>query len=296
MAAKPGGLSNAGNNTFAGWNTGSDGGGVYYAAGDTFTMGDDDVSLYAQWAPSTPSKTFNAQSAVDGSWYTLSARKLAEGSYCIVYADETIGIRAAAAEAIVTEYETKIYTQITGAFGAIEDVDGNGKLIILLLDILDGYSGSGGYVAGYFDPTHMFATSVYPRSNKADMLYLDVSPQKPESPGFYATIAHELQHLISFSQTIKTGAVRTSEQDIWINEGLSLAAEYIYGGAQQPRIDYFNNDPFDTIKKGNNFFVWDGSLCGTKRKTQSVPQSGTLPMKRNTSGRGTSGGYFRTPF
>lgn len=35
--------------TFGGWNTAADGSGTYYAAGDTFTMGDGDVTLYAQW-------------------------------------------------------------------------------------------------------------------------------------------------------------------------------------------------------------------------------------------------------
>jgi hypothetical protein len=89
------------------------------------------------------------------------------------------------------------------------------------------------------------------------MLFLDVDPLEPGSPGFYATVAHELQHLINFSQTIKTGAIR-GQQEIWIDEGLSSAAEYLYGGTRQDRINYFNTDPLHTIAYGNNFFVWDG--------------------------------------
>jgi hypothetical protein len=144
-------------------------------------------------------------------------------------------------------------------------VDGDGKVILLLLDIIDGYTGSGGYVGGYFHGYHMFeANAGFPYSNEADMLFLDVNPATAGSESFYSTIAHELQHLINFSHTyMKDGR----EQEIWINEGLSAAAEYIYGDGAQPaqqtlRIDYFNADPRyhpgNTIYMGNNFFVWDG--------------------------------------
>lgn len=36
-------------NTFAGWNTAADGSGIGYAGGATFSMGSDNVTLYAQW-------------------------------------------------------------------------------------------------------------------------------------------------------------------------------------------------------------------------------------------------------
>ncbi|GHV74389.1 hypothetical protein AGMMS49940_16910 [Spirochaetia bacterium] len=265
VAVKPGNLSKNGNDTFAGWNTHADGSGSSYTAGNTFTMGTVAITLYAQWAPYTPSKTFNAQSAVDNSWYTVNARQLAEGAHCIIYADETQGISIATAQAIVTKYDSFVHSQITGAFGNIEDVDGNGKVIFLLLDILDGYTGSGGYVAGYFDPTHMFSTSVYTKSNVADMLFMDTNPGlDPADPdvmqGFYSTMAHELQHLIEFSETYLKGM---AEKDLWINEGLSTAAEYIYGDGtgspaqQTSRIAYFNAAG-TSIPYGNNFFVWNG--------------------------------------
>jgi hypothetical protein len=118
------------------------------------------------------------------------------------------------------------------------------------MDIIDGFTG-GGYVAGYFDATHMYTTRY---SNKAAMLFMDVSPGSPSNTKEFCTvIAHELQHLINFS--IGKG----NSKNIWINEGLSLAAEYIYGGDQNARINYFNGQYGNTtIPYGNNFFVWDG--------------------------------------
>jgi hypothetical protein len=206
----------------------------------------------------------------DDSWYSLTAKKLAESVHCVVYADITeTGITAVNGQAIANQYESKIYTPVTNAFGGIEDVDGNGKVIFLMLDIIDGYTGSGGYVAGYFDPTHMFATSTYSNSNKAAMLFMDTNPgfdlgNPNRIQNFYSTMAHELQHLIEWSETV---AQNKPEKDLWINEGLSTAAEYIYGiGGGSPahqtnRIDYFNKtDNYatdNTIRNGNTFFVWD---------------------------------------
>jgi hypothetical protein len=51
--------------------------------------------------------------------------------------------------------------------------------------------------------------------------------------------------------------------DTWINEGLSTAAEYIYGGDPCNRVIYYNNDSEKSIRRGNNFFVWEGGTGGT---------------------------------
>ncbi|MDR2136504.1 MAG: hypothetical protein LBO76_07805, partial [Treponema sp.] len=204
------------------------------------------------------SRIFNVQRLnVDTEeWYTLSASKLAEGAYCIIYVSDTELVPVSLAKFIASEYDANIYDAMTGVFGDYMakgfDVDANGKTILLLLDIMDGYVGSGGFVAGFFDPVHMYDTSTYAHSNYADMLFIDINPQSPRSMGFYVTLAHELQHLINFAMH------NGFPQETWLNEGLSSAAEYLYGGHQWSRINYFNADPLGTIAQGNNFFVWDG--------------------------------------
>jgi len=200
---------------------------------------------------------FRAQRADYGTWYTLEARRLAVGDYCDVYVEKDSDVTLAQAIAVAYEYDNNIYEKITTNFGNYEDVDNNEKITLLLLHIVDGYRSDGdSYVAGYFDPTHMVDLTVAPNSNECDMIFIDIDPVEIESEEFYTTIAHEFQHMINYSQTyMATG----EEQDLWINEGLSSGAEYVYSGeVSDERVWWFNNDPLDTIVMGNNFFVWNG--------------------------------------
>ena len=205
-------------------------------------------------------RTFNSYDMENSETYQVSAAKRAEGTYSIVYVDSAVfdSVSAAAASQICSQFDTTIHGLINTNFASERDVDHNGKIILLLLNIRDGFdpATNPGYVAGYFDPTDLFDPETYPESNEADMLYLDVDPAEVGSVDFYNTIAHEFQHLVNFNRTYLT---RNFEQDVWINEGLSSAAEYLYQGSQvQSRIEYYNADPMDTIAYGNNFFVWDG--------------------------------------
>lgn len=205
-------------------------------------------------------RTFNAYDMVTGSNYEITATLRATGDQCLVYVEnaELDAVDSKMAEAVASEFDANIYSTIRNAFGAESDVDGNGKIILLLLDIRDGATATSGYVAGYFDPTNLYDKSVYPASNEADMISLDLNPGVAGSAGFYSTIAHEFQHMINFWTTVSADG---TQQDVWINEGLSSAAEYLYSGAQvQEKIAWYNNAPshagYSDIQNGNNFFVW----------------------------------------
>jgi hypothetical protein len=264
---------------FLNWNTEADGTGTSYNPGDKRQFAADTV-LYARWQQKESGKdyrTFWAQDIDDNqsNWYTVEAVRRAVGTNCIIYADILADIANGTINDITAEYDSNIHDKIINAFGDFDDMEqsgeeGYGKVILLLLDIKDGYinGDSGGYVAGYFDSTHMYETTTYSYSNRADMLFIDVNPGLVDDNGdgltdeldqMYSTIAHELQHLINFSRT--TGSNR---KDLWINEGLSTAAEYIYNPANTSRIDYFNDSNtliegyYGTIPYGNNFFVWEG--------------------------------------
>ncbi|MDR0656102.1 MAG: hypothetical protein LBG22_07290 [Treponema sp.] len=232
----------------------------------------------------TPSRDFWAVDNVKGTYYSLTADCLAENDYCMVYADQKAKVDSGVAENIASVYASRIHGPITGTFGGIMDVDGNNKVIFLLLDILDGSTGSGGYIGGYFYSLDMVKKGEDPNtqeyySNEADMLYIDTNPGLQYMSGLFSTMAHELQHLINYSNTAAINGGR--EPDVWINEGLSTAAEFIYGrnssrpdeiypsgssitGDPNGRLTVYS-DPQNqgynkNIRCGNNFYIWSNGF------------------------------------
>jgi hypothetical protein len=223
-------------------------------------------------------KTFWAERMDTGQHYPVPADLLAEGRYCKIWVERNPkgSVGSAEAWAMAREYDTNIYPKMIGAFdigqvsygGQTFDsimeladwlTDGDGKLSILLLDIQDGYDPleNRSYVGGYF-----WSGNFYQRnsadwrqySNLTDMIYVDTYPSKPGAGESGETLAHEMQHLMNF---VTSFVVRGRVMDIWINEGLSSAAEYIYLKAHSNnRYEWFRDDPKGTIAKGNNFFVW----------------------------------------
>ncbi len=206
-------------------------------------------------AASIEARNFYAYNWVTKADYTVHATPLAVSTYCAVYADDDETVTASTAQAIADEFDQAIYPLMKTDYGSWNDVDGNGRVIILLIDILDGYSGSGGYYAGYFNPTDMYSDTVYSDSNEADMLTMDINPGVPGSTSFYSTISHEMQHLINYSVNKINKGINA---DTWLNEGLSTSAEYMYAGTDvNGRVSYYNNYGSLSISSGNNFYYWD---------------------------------------
>jgi len=217
-------------------------------------------------------RTFNAQTLFR-TWEEVRSDLRYVGTHCLVYVEE--GESSKIPDPVIAEigqaFDFKAYPVVTQYFGKPYDVDGNRKVILLLLDIQDGYTeGDGGYVAGYFDSTHMLSSSTYPRSNQADMIFLDTYPGLRTASGeidpvakedLKLTLAHEFQHLVNYSE--KEIRQRNSPMDTWINEGLSAAAEYLYLGKHvQWKIDYFNQVQYQTSQGKPYNPLRDANLWG----------------------------------
>jgi mRNA-degrading endonuclease RelE of RelBE toxin-antitoxin system len=196
-------------------------------------------------------------------YYKIEAVHLAENSSCIIYGEAGAGISLNTAGEIAEEFRSRILNKVSDAFGPIGIMPGNNKkFVLLLLDIQDGAkSAAEPYIAGYFDYNDLLGKTSYTYSNELGMIYLDTYPGEPGSEDFYSTIAHELQHNINFIASVdyrRDAANKVYLMDTWVDEGLSSAAEDLYLGRHlDSRISHFNRDPYGTIARGNNFFVWD---------------------------------------
>jgi len=225
-------------------------------------------------------RQFTAQNMITDAYYQLGADNLAVGRYCTIWVEVGSGISETDAKKVADEYDNNIYPKMIQNFGIdfkdggktyntmeYADIDGDGKLTILLLDIKDGYNGitNTAYTAGYFWMGNFFSKDDITGSNECDMIFIDTNPGlKLDPKGTYSTLAHEMQHLMNFITTLEkrgvydeNGALEDFNQmDTWVDEGLSSAAEWVYENDHTSKVKMYNDNSSKLIDKGNNFFVW----------------------------------------
>jgi hypothetical protein len=219
-----------------------------------------------------PPRVFLAQNLETESFYQVNAELLAESKNCKVWAEKGSGVSVATANSMAKAYEDAILPKMLDTFGVTYDFkyqeqvvahntmeladwygDGDGKLSILLLDIQDGYEPgvNDSYVAGYFDGRNFVKGQ---NSNSCDMIYIDTKPGRPGTMDSNATFAHEMQHMMNF---VTSQVARPYLLDLWVDEGLSSAAEWLIRGSHsEGKWANYNQDISGLIQKGNNFFVW----------------------------------------
>lgn len=231
--------------------------------------GIDGLGSNESWA-GKKQKNFWADNLKNKTSYQIKARLLAENSRCQVWAEDGGKTRERVttniAAKLAAEFENNIYSLVISNFGPPSDVDGNGKIIILLLDIQDGYTPdvNPSYVGGYFSGAHCLSGPAYPASNKADMVFVDTWPATPGDENSNLTLAHEFQHLVNFNHhyiEAASGAQRWAVT--WLDEGLACATEYLYLTQKRgtpthniQRVEYYKNDPYEDIRNGINFVTW----------------------------------------
>ncbi|MCD6545602.1 MAG: peptidase M30, hyicolysin, partial [Thermotogae bacterium] len=204
-------------------------------------------------------KDFWVDDISHGGRYQITATLQAIGNYCEIWVEDPNEIDQTKAQQLASEFDNIIYPAVTTYFYEPSDVNGDGKVTILCFDIQDGFSGSGGYVAGYF-----YAYDLYNfyDSNKMEIFYIDTYPtmhypitDPVDVSRAYSTLAHEFQHMVSYNRNVLVEG--NSSMDTWIDEGLSMAAEHMIYGVLNSRIYYFNNS--SSIANGHSLLYWDYS-------------------------------------
>jgi hypothetical protein len=155
---------------------------------------------------------------------TATAQAL--GAHSVIFVDNDINLTPQLQQDLQlmhTDFDTIIYPRSVRFFGAESDVNGDGRVTILITSVL-----SSGGVVGFFFPGDLFPLTVQPNSNEQEILY--VAPPSASRPlGLIeGTMAHEFQHLINFNQKIFVGGGEDTE-DLWLNEALSHFAEDVIG-------------------------------------------------------------------
>ncbi|MCP5061994.1 MAG: T9SS type A sorting domain-containing protein [Ignavibacteriae bacterium] len=184
-------------------------------------------------------KEWHATNTNTKEFYTVPSTCRAVGTHCYIFVEDDIwNVRATqtAVDGIKNAFDNStpangskgIYQIDTETFGTPPDVDNDPKIIILILDIKDGYTGSGGYVAGYFHSVNEVAGT---NSNMAEIYYLDANPSDLTTEAglnsVMSTTAHEFQHMIHFNY--HNGTDGKPQQTTFMNEACSEVAEVVNG-------------------------------------------------------------------
>ena len=173
------------------------------------------------------------------------------------------------------------YTSMTNIYGTHSDIDGNGKIIILLMDI-NVNKGEGSQVLGYFNPMDMHGY------NEGEILYMDISNANNKTDNAIGTIIHEFQHLINYSY-VMSGA--RNEMDSWLNEALSESTSILFNKATaESRINEFNNINYYC------FYTWNTSNISNngKNNTHVNYPSASVFMNWLYQKNGSNGSIFKT--
>ena len=149
-------------------------------------------------------------------------RKITENS--IFYTEENAAaVTDEHLDYLASELEEKL-PLMREKFGYENDIDGNGKLIYVIANM-------GEDIFGYFYAIDKYADEI--GSNNGDILYINAlyfSQFEEYKIDLAATLVHEFQHMAFFDTLVRLG--RTHSAAVWINEGLSMLAEFFCGYAE----------------------------------------------------------------
>ena len=176
-----------------------------------------------------------------------TGRVVAVTDKAVVIADQanpTGGYTDAEYQSIGVTFDTLVYDLDTKAFGAPQDIDTNGKIILFFTRAVNELTppNSQSLVGGFFYGRDLFpkaATETLdacPTSNVAELFYLLVPDPNGVVNGnrrdkgtvqrlTISTTAHEFQHLINASRRLYVNTSSEDFEEVWLNEGLSHVAE-----------------------------------------------------------------------
>ncbi|MBW5396355.1 peptidase M30 [Brachyspira pilosicoli] len=173
----------------------------------------------------------------------IKASIVQETENLIVYVEKGESYNSSSLDLVCNEFE-KHYNKEKSIYGNHTDVDNNGKIIILFLD-LNPESGSSSILNGYFNPADL----IDGQGNNADMLYMDLGGLNSNPYYMAGTILHELQHLINYNVNVLGNG---REMDVWLNEALSESTSVLFNETTiNSRNKEFNNINYYC------FYTWD---------------------------------------
>lgn len=150
-------------------------------------------------------------------YYQISAVCKLKGEKTYIYLEKNKNLSLDILEWVLNKFEDSggIYNTCR-ILGETPDVDMDGRITILFLDIIDNFAKEGVYISGYFSPINEYPKSVERYSNQREIIYIEINQNRDY---LISTIAHELQHMIHWNYD--------PLEEVWVEEGCSVFAEFL---------------------------------------------------------------------
>jgi hypothetical protein len=259
-----------------------------FAVGDTLTV-----------------RAYSFQLVGGGPYYTTTTCRLV-GDNCYVFVEDEVwstpdvtdpgiqGLAAAFDRATPAAPDRGIYAIDRDLFGAPPDADGDPRILIVVLDILDSPFTGITYV-GYFD-TQNQAPPI-----QKEILYVDSGALGSDSTLARATLAHEFQHMLHWAAD--------PDEEKWVDEGCSEYAELACGykdTSQTAGEAYLQVPNISLTAWSDNAFDFDQSFLwmtyfvqrygdATLNRLVSLPENGVQAVELAMADAG-SGDTFQDHF
>lgn len=170
-------------------------------------------------------------------------------------------------------FDERVYAGNRAAFGDESDINGDGKVTILMSPGVNrltpaGTAQTSGYIAGYFLPNDLVPDLVPTGATNAREIFYTVVPDPTGAygnvldrtrvlPVIEGVLAHEFLHMILFNYRVLvygSGYSNAYMEDVWLNEGLAHIAEDVngYTASNVARANLFLADP------GNTTLIYGG--------------------------------------
>ncbi len=208
-------------------------------------------------------KSFYAQRISGGSYGSdevVNAYLVKETEHLAVYVENGYSISDYALVRIYQDFEN-YYTDMINIYGDHTDLDGNSKVIILLMKLNQTTSTTTSSVLGYFRPSDL----IYGKGNNGEILYMDIEKSNLDPNKMVGTILHEFQHLINYN-------LNKDNIDVWLNEALSESATILYNdNTIIDRMTEFNKlEGYYSFYTWNLPSDWNGESSGDSTTQQSI--------------------------
>lgn len=173
----------------------------------------------------------------------IRATNVACGTRVRVFVDQQLAkgeVAQSRIEELVRQLETDVMPRVESQFGPLYDVDGDGRLAVVLTSWLSRLQGGRTSINGMVRSSDFQRTVSPPLGNRSDMLFLNSA--LPSDTALCDLLSHEVAHAACISQRLSRDGGTLRDEEDWLCEALAHLAEPGWSNLDH-RLVAFLDDP-----------------------------------------------------